>query len=170
MKAQSTLEGVNLNFMKRRMFFDQIKDILVNAKDLGEVEQKLNKKAEELQKRGLRVGMVVGKISPSLEGETLESNKAILTQKTLEIAKLVEKEGILVFSSAALPDSIEGKFPRSDHYRVFENFVRRYVKVIFTTPGWESSKGATGEVAIAKDNNIPIRHYSSGSLRPEKVA
>jgi hypothetical protein len=149
--------------METPSFFLHTKTSLENAKNLSEVESILSALVNEVERDGKKLGFVVGKITPNVN-ETLDENKMKLAKQTQEIAKIVEPEGIVVFSSAAIPDSIEGKFPLDDFYRVFDTVIRNHVKIIFTTPGWQQSHGATNEVKIAEENGLEIKHFVNGAF------
>lgn len=151
--------------MEKASFFSQAKSSLESASSLVSAEKTLLELVNATKQQGKILGFVVGKITPT-GGETLDENKSILTKNTEKISKLVEEKGIVVFSSAVIPDAIEGKFPIEDFYKIFDGVVRDHIKILFTTDGWEKSKGAVGEVEIAKNNGIEIFNFSKGKLSP----
>jgi hypothetical protein len=152
--------------MTEKPFPLQIQEVLNDATDLEGISNRLNTLAANVTERSRRIGFVVGKITPNkeIEGETLEGNKGLLLRRTLEVSDLVSPNGIDVVSSALIPDSLEGRFPLSEFYDAFNAFIRRHVRVLYTTEGWKQSKGATDEVELARANDLDIMHYIDGRL------
>lgn len=142
---------------------------LQHAQSLEEVKHILQEKLKRISSQGLKLGLVVGKITPNKEGETLLGNKNNLFKYTEEIQKLVEKDGIVIFSSAIVPDRLESPEVIERFYEIFENIVTSHVKILYTTSGWEDSKGAVQEVNLAKAKGIPILHYNGGVLKQATI-
>jgi hypothetical protein len=152
--------------MSGHLFPIQLQSALSEAESLAQVSQILCEQAARVAQMGRRIGFVVGKITPS-EGETLSGNKQLLLRRTIAIAQIVFESGTDVFSSATVPDILEGRFPPEDFYEVFDGFVRKHVRVLYTTEGWEQSWGANNEVSIAREQRLEIFHYKNGNLVKE---
>lgn len=144
-------------------FSQSLKQKLTSAQTLDEAAIILQKEIGRLQEEGYSLGLVVGKITPTL-GETLEENKRKLEKLTKEIAHLVKDKKIMVFSSAMIPDHLENPDSVQQFYTIFEQLVASHISVLYTTERWEKSKGASKEVRLAKEKGISVLHYTNGQL------
>jgi len=51
--------------------------------------------------------------------------------------------------------------PESYYYDLDMEFLRRTADAVLAVPGWEKSRGATGEVAMAKELGLPVFYPTS---------
>jgi len=142
--------------METTLLYDQLKSALANTQTLQEAEEILQKEIEKVSHN--TIGFVVGKVTPS-GNQTKESNLLLLEKRTKEIAEKELSKGIVVFSSSVIPKFIEDSTEIDMFYTFWEHTVEKYAQILYTTPGYESSKGATNEITLARKMGKEVKSY-----------
>lgn len=145
-------------------YTDKIKNALKPAKTIEELQKRLIDSLSEIRKGHNRLGMVVG-ILTSDGPEKIKENAEHLKSYT----KMVSLENDFPIFSAMVTfvgdnsdivDHVNGKHYEYHHWLNFWRNILESGDVtdLFTTPGWERSRGATDEHETAKRLGLEI-HY-----------
>ena len=144
--------------MQEHLFYDQLQSALASATTLHEAEKIINQEITTVSATHT-VGFVVGKVTPTSDTESRLSNLQILEKRTREIGLKEQQNNIAVFSSSVVPVFIENSTKAEEFYVFWENIVQKYANILYTTPGFELSKGASNEITLAKQMGKVIKSY-----------
>jgi len=142
--------------MGTTLFYNELKSALSSAHTLQEVERIIQKEIQNIS--GFSIGFVVGKVTAS-DGDTRESNLTLLEKRTKEIGLIEQSNNILVFSSSVIPAFIEVSAQKDEFYIFWEQIVEKYADILYTTPNFEASKGASAEISLAQKMGKIITSY-----------